>query len=51
MLLLLFLFLSNSQDLNYVGLNNSAEAPRIVTLLRSNDGFGFQMRGANCKLH
>lgn len=42
-------YFSDFQDMNHIGLKNGAEAPRLVTLKRSKAGFGFQMRGANCK--
>ncbi len=42
-------YFSDFQDMNHIGLKNGAEAPRQVTLKRSKAGFGFQMRGANCK--
>ena len=40
---------SDFQDLNHIGSTKAAESPRLVTLKRSGAGFGFQMRGANCK--
>ena len=40
---------SDFQDMNHIGSTNVVEPPRLVTLKRSSAGFGFQMRGANCK--
>ena len=40
---------SDFQDMNHICQTNAAEPPRLVTLKRSGSGFGFQMRGANCK--
>lgn len=46
----IFLFIfSDTNGINHMGLNNIPDPPRLVTLQRSAAGYGFQMRGANCK--
>jgi len=44
-----FCHFSETNGVNHMGLNNGSDATRTVTLQRSDAGFGFQMRGANCK--